>query len=69
MQKKIKNFITQLFLEMKLAYYLASLLAYPDMSDHTELVCCYYGCLITYKNSTLYLKLLVKFCSLKNPVF
>ena len=71
---KKNNFITQLILEIKLTHYFSELWACPDMSDHTHLkqttnICCFYGTLVTSKNSTKYFYLFVQYCSLKNPAF
>ena len=66
------NFITQLILEIKLTHYLLSLWACSGMPEHTHLkqltnTYCFLGPLSISKNSTLYLKLFVKYCGLKNP--
>ena len=68
------NFITQLILDIKLNHYFLSFWACRGMSDHTHCkqptnICCFHGPLVTFKNSASYLKLLVRYSSLKNLAF
>ena len=70
------NFITQLILEIKMTHYLLLLWAYcyNDFRYRTHLkqptsICCFHRPLVKSKNSTSYLNLFVRYCSLKNIAF
>ena len=70
------NFITQLILEIKMTHYLLLLWAcrYINFRYHTHLkqptiICCFDRPLVICKNSTSYLNLFVRYCSLKYLAF
>ena len=73
-QMRKTNFITQLILDIKVTHYLSSLWACLDMPDYIYLkqptnVCCFYGTLVTSKNSSSYLNLFVWYCTPYNSAF
>ena len=68
------NFIIQHILEIRLNQCFSSLWACSGIPDYTHLksptiICYFHGPLFTAKNSTSYLNLSVRCCSLKNPAF
>ena len=71
---EITNFTGQIIVQMKLTHYFDITVgmprhAWPHPLEMIEYVCCFYVCLITYKNSTSYLNSFVRYCSLKNLAF
>ena len=68
------NTITLLILEIKLTHYSSSVCACLGMPDHTHLQqptnsFCFYGPLVTSKNSTSYPNFTLRYSSLKSPAF
>ena len=43
--------------------------AWPHRLEVTNYIYCYYGCIVTCKNSTSYLNSFLRYCSLKNSIF